>query len=150
MHQRTGDALFFNQVTKGWGAAQGLGSPWQHLVANTWDTLHAFGELPWHEYHRSKLDFLVLCASLLALWAGARVLPLPWLALAAALLLIPLLTKDLMSFTRYALVAWPLFCVPPLLLQPRIRAWTLSALALAFTLAQMSNAAAIVRWEWVG
>lgn len=150
MHQRTGDALFFNQVTKGWGAAQGLGSPWHHLVANTWGTLRDFADLPWHEYHRSKLDFLVLVACLVTLVAGARVLPLPWLALAAALIAIPLLTKDLMSFTRYSLVGWPLFCVPVLLLRPERRALALSALAVAFTIAQMANAAAIVNWEWVG
>lgn len=150
MHQRTGDALFFNQVTKGWGATQGLGSPWHHLAANTWGTLKSFSELPWHEYHESKLDFLVLAACLITLVAGLRVLPLHWLALAAALIAIPLLTKDLMSFTRYSLVAWPLFCVPALLLRPEHRRLALSSLAVAFTIAQMANAAAIVNWEWVG
>ena len=148
--KRTGDPLFFNVVTKGWGGAQGLESPWRNLVHNTWETLRAFDAMPWHAFHRSQLDFLVLVVALLLLAIGARVLPLHQWLLAAGLLAIPLVTKDLMSFGRYAVVAWPLACVPVLAVREELRRWVVWSLAPLLVIGQMAAAARFVNWEWVG
>jgi hypothetical protein len=148
--KRTGDPLFFNVVTKGWGGAQGLESPWKNLVHNTWETLRSFDAMPWHAFHRSQLDFLVLVVALVLLAIGARILPLHQWLLAAGLLAIPLLTKDLMSFGRYSVVAWPLACVPVLAVRPEVRRVLVWSLTPLLVIAQMAAAARFVNWEWVG
>ena len=95
---KTGDPFHFARATGWWGYDQG--TLWANLWHNTYETAAEFTRLPWHGFHHSKLDFIVLTISGILVLAGLRCVPPHYTAYAAAVLLIPLLTKDLMSFSR--------------------------------------------------
>lgn len=145
---KTGDPLYFVQATEWWGYEPS--QVWRNLWSNTVGMAIRFSTLPWHGFHHSRMDFLVLITSVVALVAGLRRIPAHFSAYAAAVILIPLLTKDLMSFSRYVLVAWPLFLVPAVLVPHRLRAILLGTLSVLCLLAQMSNMGSFVNWHWVG
>jgi Gpi18-like mannosyltransferase len=150
LQQKIGDPLIVNAVIKGWSGNYGFESPLTNLVQNTWGTFLNFSSLPWHAYNRSQLDFLVLLVSLALLVLGVRRLPPHHVLFAAGVLAIPLLTHDLMSFGRYALVAWPLASVPLLVVAPRYRRWLLWTLLPAMLVGQLGLVARFVNWQWVG
>ena len=145
---KTGDPFYFTQATDWWGYHEGT------LRANLWHntcvTAAEFTRLPWHGFHRSKLDFIVLAVSAVVLLFGFRAVPLHYTVYAGAVLLIPLLAKDLMSYSRYALLAWPLFLIPVVLVRDEFRRWVFGILSVLFLLGQMTNMAAFVNWHWVG
>ena len=145
---KAGDPFYFTQATDWWGYHEG--TLWANLCHNTYETAAEFTRLPWHGFHRSKLDFIVLGLSVVVLLLGLRVVPLHYAAYAGCVLLIPLLAKDLMSYCRYALLAWPLFLVLVLLVREEFRRWVFGALSVVFLLGQMTNVAAFVNWHWVG
>ncbi len=124
---------------------------WANLWHNTYETALSYSGLPWHGFHRSQLDFTVLALSSLVWLVGLRVLPLHYSIYSLAILTIPLLTKgDLMSFSRYALPAWPLFLVPVLMVRETFRAWTFAVLSILFLFFQILNVSEFVNWHWVG
>lgn len=145
---RTDDAFYFLRTIEWWG--QGDGGHLHNLYMNTCGKLMEFPKLPWHGFHRSKIDFIVLASSVLFLLVGVRKLsPAQW-AYSAAILLIPLLTKvDLMSYSRYALMAWPLASVPVLLVRPRLRRWIFPPIILVFLALQLWCVHEFVNWYWV-
>ena len=145
---KTGDPFYFTQATDWWGYDEG--TLWANLWHNTYETAVQFTRLPWHGFHRSKLDFIVLGVSAVVLLLGVRAVPLHYSVYAGAVLLIPLLAKDLMSYSRYALLAWPLFLVPVVLVRDELRRWVFGVLSVLFLLGQMTNMAAFVNWHWVG
>jgi len=144
---KTGDPFYFAKITTWWGYESGS---WiQNLVNNTYGKVLEFGSLPWHGFHRSKLDFIVLFLASIFLLLGLRVLPRHWVVYSLLILIIPLLTKDLMSYCRYMLMAWPVFVVPVLLVRRRRLAWTFSILSLLFLCGQLLSISHFVNWFWV-
>ncbi|QDV89359.1 Mannosyltransferase (PIG-V) [Phycisphaerae bacterium RAS2] len=145
---RTGDAFYFSRVIEWWG--YNGGGHLQNLYKNTYGKLLEFPTLPGHGFHRSKIDFLVLVLAGLLLALGVRRLsPTEW-AYSAAIIVIPLLTKnDLMSFSRYALMAWPLVTVPVGLIRPALRSWTFAVMAVVFFALQLWCVHEFVNWHWV-
>jgi len=146
---RVGDALVFNEVREWWG--YGEFAPISNLWHNTVGTALDFFSLPLHGFHRSRIDFLVLALASLTWILGLRRLPAHYSAYAFCILAIPLAGKgDLMSFSRYALMAWPLFITPVLLVPVRIRFTVLPVTALVFLYGQAICIAEFVNWHWVG
>ncbi len=146
---RTGNPLVSLEVIRWWGYGQA--SMLDNLWHNTCETAANFAALPWHGFHRSQLDFIVLAVSALVWFIGLRVVPLHYSSYSLGILIIPLLTKgDLMSFSRYALLAWPLFAVLVLLVRDAYRRWTCAALGSVFLGFQLLNVAEFVNWHWVG
>lgn len=146
---KTGDAFYFTQATDWWGYEES--SVWSNLWHNTGLQAAEFTTLPWHGFHRSQLDVIVLATSLIVWLLGLRVVPLHYSAYALAILMIPLLAKDdLMSYSRYALLAWPLFLIPVLWVRDRFRRLWLAPLALASLLLQRIAVGEFVNWHWVG
>lgn len=145
---RTGDAFYFSRAIEWWGYDEG--GYWHNLYSNTYRKLVEFPDLPWHGFHRSKMDCLVLALAGVLLVLGVRRLSLTEWAFAAAVLVIPLLTKnDLMSFSRYALMAWPLATVPVGLVRPAVRSWTFALVAVVFLALQLWCVHEFVNWRWV-
>jgi hypothetical protein len=147
---RTGDALYCLRAIHGWG--YDATNTWHNLWVNTYGKLREFPALPWHGFHQSKIDFLVMALAL-SLWLlGLRVMTVEQAAYSAAILLIPLLTKDdLMSYARcYALLAWPLATVPVLFVRRALRCWAFTPTVLILLALQADNVAAFVNWHWVG
>lgn len=145
---KTGNPLHFCEATGWWGYNQGtLG---ENLINNVYHTLSHFDQLPWHQFHSSQLDYVVLVVCISMLLIGLRLIPAHYSVYAAAVILVPLLTKDLMSFSRYAVVAWPIFYVIPVVLRDRARRWVCGVLTLILLVGQFGNIAAFVNWVWVG
>lgn len=148
-YSRTGNAFVFAEVIEWWGYDET--SMWANFRHNTYETASEFAGLPWHGFHRSQLDFIVLALSSLVWLVGLRVIPLHFSMYAMAILIIPLLTKgDLMSYSRYALLAWPLFLVPVVVVREAFRAWIFAIVSVLFLFFQMLNVAEFVNWHWVG
>jgi hypothetical protein len=82
---------------------------------------------------------------------GLRVVPAHYSAYGILVVLIPLMTKgDLMSFSRYALMAWPVFHVPVVLMKEKHRAWATAIISAGLSLFQARNMGEFVNWHWVG
>ncbi len=146
---KTGDPFYFTRVTEWWGYEPT--SVWQNLWNNTVGAVLEFPRLPIHGFHRSQIDVAVMALWVFGLFVGVRVVPAHYTAYGAVVILIPLMTKgDLMSFSRYALMAWPVFCVPVLLLKERHRAWVLSIASFCLLAFQARNMGEFVNWHWVG
>ena len=145
---KTGDPLYFMQATTWWGYDDGVSL--RHLWHNTYGNAMRFLHLPLHGFHHSKIDVLVLVAATGAIVAGIRRLPLHYTAYSVAVILVPLLTKDLMSFSRYALMAWPLFCVPSVYLKGADCRWVFGIALPLLLAAQCACMGGFVNWHWVG
>jgi hypothetical protein len=146
---KTGDPFYFTRVSEWWGYEPT--SVLQNLWNNTAGAVMGFPQLPIHGFHRSQIDVAVMALWVFGLVAGVRVVPAHYTAYGAVVVLIPLMTKgDLMSFSRYALMAWPVFCVPVLLLKDKHRAWVLSIASFCLLAFQIRNMGEFVNWHWVG
>ncbi len=145
---KTGDPFYFATASEWWGYNQL--KPLENLVHPTVESFRDFRDMPWHGTHRSKVDFMVLALSCILAAVGLRVLPAHYTAYAAVAIVVPLLTKDLMSFSRYMVTAWPLFHLPVVLIREEHRRWVLGLVVALFLVAQMMNMALFVNWHWVG
>jgi hypothetical protein len=145
---KAGDPFYFSTASAWWGYDQL--EPLQNLWHNTVESFRDFRNMPWHGTHRSQVDFMVLALSCVLVAVGLRILPAPYTAYAAVTIVVPLVTKDLMSFSRYAVTAWPLFYLPVVLIRQEFRRWVLAFVLLLFLIGQMMNMALFVNWHWVG
>jgi hypothetical protein len=144
-HAKTGDGLFFYSVQKRWfSGGLGLENLWNNLAL-----VSQFGDLPWHSFHLSRIDVLTMVVSLALLLLGFRRLRPAETAYAAVVLLVPLISKDLMSFSRFALHAWPLFLTIGLFIAWPARRWLLCVLLAASLIAQIALTLRFVSWQWV-
>jgi Gpi18-like mannosyltransferase len=146
---RVGDPLFFTHVNEWWGYDSGA---WlSNFLANTIGTAETFALRPWHGFHYSRIDFLVLVAAGIGCFFALRSLPLHYNVYSISIILIPLVTKgDLMSFCRYSLLAWPLFLLPARLMRGRVRAWACGVAGAASLVGQLFWMGRFVNWQWVG
>lgn len=74
--------------------------------------LYSFSVFPWlpfHDFHASKIDIIMIMSTGILLFKSKKILPsvLWWIAL--CLWITPLLTHDTMSYSRYQIVNYPLF-----------------------------------------
>lgn len=147
-HVKTGNAFQFAKVISWWG--YGDTTMPENLWANTVGSVLRFSELPLHNFHASKVDVAVLVLAVAAWFAGLRKLPLHYSVYALCIIAIPLLTKsDLMSYSRYVLMAWPLWCALVASVPARWRTRVCAGLGVVFLLFQMVNVDGFVNWYWV-
>lgn len=101
---QTGDPFFFRTIYRVWDD-----TPFYlHPVTNIYVMANLFS-LPLHAFHYSFLDTCVALLTLFILLASRKALPpvLWWVGF--LLWLTPFISHDLMSFTRYQTVSFPLF-----------------------------------------
>ncbi|WP_066680390.1 mannosyltransferase family protein [Caulobacter sp. CCH9-E1] len=120
LKSRTGDALAFLHIQKTWG--RGLEQPFAALMQG----LAHPSTIPDTEL----LSFAIACLALGLLIGLAFLRRWGWLLLSAALVLVPLAT-GVTSFSRYALVAAPLWILAGHLLSERPRAAMITIASLA-------------------
>lgn len=143
-HAKTGDATFFFTVQRRWFSGQpGL----DNLIGNL-AAVFRLPDLQWHNFHSSRVDALVMAASLLILALGMRRLQSHETVYTAAIMIVPLIAKDLLSYSRYVMPAWPLFFILAAVF--RRRAWLFGLLLLVSLLGQVVLTMRLVNWEWVG
>ena len=143
---RTGDWNFYSTVIRaGWGTDFSMVG--EHVLSKI--ALAAnFSSLPLHAIHASKVDTFVMLFALivLALMWFDRKFPRELTLWATLLWLIPFLAStDLMSFSRYMSVSFPLF----LFLGVRM-GWTRYPAVAIFAIGYYYALRAIIQYEWVG
>ncbi len=143
---RVGDPVFFHTVQYKWRnvTADPLGNLWRNVV----DRLSGFFALDLHNFHSSKIDVLVMVAFaciIVAMWRDSR-FPRELTIWAAVLWAVPLISKDLMSFSRYMAVSFPAFYF----LARSRRRWVPIAFLVAFFAGYLIALAGVVGYRWVG
>jgi hypothetical protein len=141
---KTGDPLFYYNIQQRWYSGDSLiGNFFLNL-----GSLFRFSELQWHAFHSSRIDVIVMTLSIIILMVGMRRLRITETAYAAVILFIPLIAKDLMSYSRYAITAWPLFLLIALWLSNR--KWLVIMILALSIIAQLFLTIRLTNWDWVG
>jgi len=143
---RVGDPVFFHTVQYKWRnvTADPLGNLWRNVV----ERVSGFFSLDLHSFHSSKLDVVVMVAFaclIVAMWRDSR-FPRELTIWAAVLWAVPLVSKDLMSFSRYMAVSFPVFYF---LARSRQR-WAPVAVLVAFFAGYLIALAGVIGYRWVG
>ncbi|MBI2021771.1 glycosyltransferase family 39 protein [Candidatus Daviesbacteria bacterium] len=139
---QTSDSFFFKNVLSNWFSGQLFGTM---LIKNI-ITVFSFAELPFHGFHASKIDTVMTVFSAVFLIKSYQFLPrkLWWASL--ILLIVPLITKDTMSYSRYAIVVFPLFIT----LSSILNKTAYLVLCGIFLLTLLTTSLYFVNWWWVG
>jgi hypothetical protein len=143
---RVQDPVYFHTVQYKW--ANVTADPAGNLIRNTVGKIAGFFRLDFHSFHSSKVDVLIMMAFgllLIAMWRD-RTFPRELALWASLLWIVPLVSKDLMSFSRYMCVSFPTFY----LLARLRRQWVSLALLASFAAAYLAALAGIVGYRWVG
>jgi hypothetical protein len=145
-HIRTGDWNFYSTALKaGWGSDFSMIG--EHVMYKITLVLNFFS-LPLHTFHASKVDTLVMLLFLIAIslmWFD-RKFPRELTLWSTLLWITPfLVATDLMSFSRYMSVSFPVF------LFMGLRAgWARYPAAAVFTIGYYYALRAVIRYDWLG
>jgi hypothetical protein len=115
-------------------------------VFHNFALIFLFPLLPLHSFHFSQLDVLTVLVFLLLLIKGKKVLPPVYFWVSLALWLSPLLAKDLMSYSRYQSINFPIFIYLAHVLSGKRYILILSL----FVVGLMITSLYFVNWWWVG
>jgi hypothetical protein len=143
---RVEDPVFFSTVQYKWHTF--ASNPLGNLLGNTAGKIAKFFTLDFHNFHSSQLDVLVMlafAALLIAMWRD-KSFPRELALWASLLWIMPLVTKDLMSFSRYMCVSFPAF----FFLARLERRWVAITVLIAFAATYFVALAGIVGYRWVG
>lgn len=144
--RQTGDWLYFSHVQEQW-----QNQP-QHFKDNIIRNLKGLQfsnvmSLDWHAFHSSKVDVIVLVVTAVILVVSYIKLPQELWLFSVVLWCVPFLSKDLMSFSRYMSVSFPLFMyLAQLLKQP----WWYYTVVLIFSTGWFYALLGVITWTWVG
>jgi Gpi18-like mannosyltransferase len=139
---QTGDPLYFHHVLSTWFISPNFLSPLLHNLYSI--TILPF--LPFHFFHTSQIDTSILIVGSILLYLSRKHLPQELWGTALCLWLTPLLTHDLMSFSRYSSVVFPLFIYLAKILKPPLFCVTV----FLFTIGLFVTSLFFVNWYWVG
>lgn len=137
---RTGNPFYFIAIRSEWR----VGLP--PVFSTLWSVGHILS-LPLHGFHTSLIDTLAIIGGGVLLLASQPWLPKVWWRLSLLLWLIPILTTDTMSASRYQMINIPLFLFVAYALKKRwqyVTVLTLSALGLLIV------SLGFVNWHWIG
>lgn len=105
-----------------------------------------FFSLPIHSFHVSKIDILtVIFVGILLFFSKKKLRPEFWW-ISFILWIVPLITRDTMSFARYQIVSFPLF----LFLTQKLKGFRYALLLFVFCLGLFFISLYFVNWYWVG
>ncbi len=136
----TGSPIYWMAVSN-----KGTASPPFSLFWNIYIIFNFFS-LPLHSFHVSKIDTLtVILAGIILFISRNKLRPEFWW-ISFILWIVPLITKDTMSYTRYQIVSFPLF----LYLAQNIRGFGYALLLCVFCLGLFFISLFFVNWYWVG
>ena len=97
--------------------------------------------------HDCQIDYIVMVLALAFLVLSYRRLPLELWTFSALQWLVPLLLKDLVSFSRYMSISFPLFIYLAWTIKRR---WVFAAVLGAFVAGFLVTDGMMVTWHWVG
>jgi hypothetical protein len=137
---KTGNPIYFVSVHKDWIMYR------PPVWSTAYNLLHIF-TIPWHSYRYSRIDDLSILVFGSLLFFSRRWLAPVWWRLSLIIFLIPILSADTMSASRYMIVNLPLFIYAAHLLNKRWQYLSVAALCLGGLLVVsilFSN------WVWIG
>jgi hypothetical protein len=143
---RVQDPVFFHTVQYKWRNV--TADPLGNLLRNVVERITDFFSLDLHNFHSSQVDvavMVVVAGILVAMWRD-RDFPRELTLWATLLWVVPLVSKDLMSFSRYMCVSFPVFYFLARL-RPR---WVSVAILVAFCAAYGLALLGVVGYRWVG
>jgi hypothetical protein len=140
------DWFFFATVQQSWGntVTSTLSNLWTNLAA----TGYHFISLQFHRFHSSQVDYAVLLlsgAAITAMWLDKR-FPREFTLWSTIIWIVPVLSRDLMSFSRYLCVAFPVFMYLGVRLKPKTAVFVMIVFAAGYAWALDR----VIRYEWLG
>lgn len=141
-YYQTGDPFYFYHTLSSWFVSPIIFSP---ILYNTLFVIY-FPQLPLHLFHKSKIDVVMAVLTLILLKISKKHLPWQMWSVAFFLWLTPLLSHDLMSFSRYSSVLFPLFVYLATVLGKKTYAVTI----FLFTAGLFLTSLLFVNWYWIG
>lgn len=142
---KMGNWLFFSTVQQSWGNPT---SAFTNLKANIIARGMDFYSMQFHHFHSSQLDYamMVLFGALtLLLWLD-KTFPKQLALWSATIWIVPLISKDMMSYSRYLCVCFPVF----MYLSLRLKSWTLCVLVVLFAAGYFWALQRIIEYNWLG
>lgn len=140
-YHQTGDFFYFYTVQSAWNS-QGLLSIFHNIY-----TIIIFPFLPFHSFHYSKIEVLMVFITLILLLKSKKFLPSPLWWISFLLWITPLISKDLMSFSRLQMISFPLFIYIASLIHSEKTYVILSTL---FFLGLLVVSLFFINWYWIG
>lgn len=140
----TGNALYWHKVQSIWFSSPSM------LNTFTQNLEHLFGffDYPIHGAKDSRIDVLTVVGTFILLMFSKKYFKkypqLWWISF--MIWLAPLLVKDLMSYTRYQIISYPIF----IFLASRVRGWKFYLLSAIFLSLLLFTSLYFVNWQWVG
>lgn len=142
---KMGNWLFFSTVQQSWGNPT---SALYNLKANILTRGLDFFSLQFHHFHSSQLDYLMMIlfgAWTLLLWLD-KAFPKHLALWSTMIWIVPLISKDMMSYSRYLCVCFPVF----MFLSLRLRPWMLGILVALFAGGYFWALQRIIEYNWLG
>jgi hypothetical protein len=140
----TGNSVYWHEVQSVWFKSPSI----LHTFGQNFVSIFSFFDYPIHGTRESKLDVLSVIVVLgLIIWSRKFFHKYPqlwWVSL--FIWLTPLLVKDLMSYSRYQIISFPIF----IFLAARVTGWKFYALSALFLILLFYTSLHLVNWQWVG
>lgn len=137
---RTGNPFYFIAIRSEWR----VGLP--PVFSTLWSIGHIM-TLPLHGFHASLIDTLSIIGGGVLLLASQPWLPRVWWRLSLLLWLVPILTTDTMSASRYQMINIPLFLFVAYALKKR---WQYAAALTLSTIGLLVVSLGFINWHWIG
>lgn len=141
-YKSAGNAFYWVEIQKVWYKSPGIAETFVNNVS----TYFSFYDLPFHEQRKSQLDTAMLVVTLFFLVISKKFLKPQLWWVSFLIWLVPLLTRDTMSFTRYQIISFPLF----IYLAHILRGMTLRIVSGIFLVLLFITMLYFVNWYWIG
>lgn len=137
---QTGDPFYFLKIRQAW-------SDWGALsILHNLNLISYFFYLPLHSFHLSRIDIAIVFITLLLIIKSIKDLkPILW-TISLLLWAFPLISHDLMSFSRYQIISFPLF----IYLAIKLRGINYLLTLFLFAIGLLVTSLYFINWHWIG
>ena len=140
--KQTGNPFYFYTVRSAWFQQDFPFAPlWHNFLL-----IIQFTRLPFHYFHTSAVDILVIFLSLYLVVKSQQFLSKSLWLISLVLAITPLVVTDTMSYTRYQIVSFPLF----IYLANSLNGWLYWLVIVGFTAGLFIVSLYFVNWYWIG
>lgn len=142
--QLTGNPFYWHKVQSVWYSSPSIGA----TFARNMQHIAGFFDYPLHSSRESQIDIIVLFATAgLLVWSKRYFKKYPQLWWISFMIFItPLLVKDMMSYSRYQIISYPLF----IFLASKLTGWKFYTVCAIFFGLLLFTSVYFVNWQWVG
>jgi hypothetical protein len=141
---KTGHWNYFALAEHRWGYE--TSNLLENALTNIFVTGSKFFDMKWLTDHDSRIDYAALIFFLAIIVLSYKRLPLELWSFSLLLWLVPVVTKDLMSFSRYMSVSFPSF----MYLAGIRRKLVFGILAVGFLIGSLVIDGMMTTWRWIG